>query len=165
MIGFQWVPLSSTSPSVQHISSTQKGHSFSAPKNPQFHTKNPSVPHQKHLSSTIKTSQFNTLLRKKLCWTEGFLVWNRGSLGVELRGFCCGNEECVELRGFWCGTEGVLVLNWGFLMWNWGILVFNCGVLVLNWGNLSAEQVCSLCGTHVLNWEGLCGTEGYSISV
>ena len=47
-------------PSVQHISSTQKGHSFLAPKaprlnsenpsvphTPQFHTKNPSVPHQK----------------------------------------------------------------------------------------------------------------------
>ena len=65
-----WVPLSSTPPSVQHISSTQKGHSFSAPKIPQFHTKNPSVPHpsvqhQKSLSSTPfsstpKTPQFHT---------------------------------------------------------------------------------------------------------
>ena len=47
------------SPSVQHISSTQKGHTFSAPKIPQsltktpsvqhtprFHTKNPSIQHQ-----------------------------------------------------------------------------------------------------------------------
>ena len=131
-------PLSSTSP----LSST--------PETPQFHK---------------KTSQFNTLLRKKLCWTEGFLVWNwgvcgtegflmwrRGSFGVELRGFYCGNEGCVELRGFWCGTEGVLVLNWGFLIRNWGIWVFNCGVLMLNWGTLSTEQVWSFCGTDVLNW-------------
>ena len=59
------VPLSSTPLSVQHISITQKGRSFSAPKippfhtenssvqhTPQFHTKNPSVQHQKPLSST-----------------------------------------------------------------------------------------------------------------
>ena len=39
-------------PSVHHISSTQKGPSFSAPKTP-------SVPHQKSLSSTLKTLQFN----------------------------------------------------------------------------------------------------------
>ena len=45
-------------PSVQHISSTQKGHSFSAPKIPQFHTKNPSVQH-KPLSSTPKNPQFH----------------------------------------------------------------------------------------------------------
>ena len=73
-------PLSSTSPSVQHISSTQKGHSFSASKIPQFHTWNPSVqytpsvPYQKPLSSTPLSS------------TPGFFG--------------------VELRGFWCGTEG-----------------------------------------------------------
>ena len=74
------------SPSVQHISSTQKGHSFSALKipefytknptvqhtpqfhtknprvqhTPQFHTKNPQVPHLKPLSSTPKTPQFHT---------------------------------------------------------------------------------------------------------
>ena len=59
------VPLSSTPPSVQHISSTQKGLSFSAhkslsstPKTPQFNT-NPSVPHPKPLSST-QTPQFHT---------------------------------------------------------------------------------------------------------
>ena len=63
---FQRVPLSSTPSSVQHISSTQKGHSFSAPRIPQFnttplfHTKNPSVQHipsvpqRKTLSSTQK---------------------------------------------------------------------------------------------------------------
>ena len=47
-------------PSVQYISSTQKGHSFSAPKIPQFHTKNPSVQHTP-LSSTPKTPQFHPL--------------------------------------------------------------------------------------------------------
>ena len=35
-------------PSTQHISSTLKGHSFSAPKIPQFNTENPSVQHQKN---------------------------------------------------------------------------------------------------------------------
>ena len=66
------VPLSSTAPSVQHISSTQKGHSFSAPKSlsstpktPQFDTKTP-------FSSKAKTPQFNLVF-----------VW-----------------ACVELRGF-----------------------------------------------------------------
>ena len=46
-------------PSVQHISSIQKGQSFSAPKIPQFNTKNPSVQHNP-LSSTPKTPQFHT---------------------------------------------------------------------------------------------------------
>ena len=64
------VPLSSTPPSVQHISSTQKGHSFSAPEIPQFNTKNPSVTHEKPLSS-IHSSFAN-----QNCGTEGFLVWN-----------------------------------------------------------------------------------------
>ena len=63
------------SPSVQHISSTQKGHSFSVPKNPQFHTKNisvqhtpqfhtkkPSVLNRKPLRSAPKTHQFHTPL-------------------------------------------------------------------------------------------------------
>ena len=83
-------------PSVQHISSTQKGHFFLAPKIPQFHienqsvqetpqfyTKKPSVPHQK--------LQFHTPLSSN---------WS-------------GNEGCVELEGFWCETEEVLLLNWG----------------------------------------------------
>ena len=39
-------------PSVQHISFTQKGRSFSAPKLPQFHTENPLLQHRKPLSST-----------------------------------------------------------------------------------------------------------------
>ena len=56
-------------PSVQHIGSTQQPHLF--------RTQNPSVQHQKPLSST----QF---------LSEGC---------VELRGFLCGTE------GFWCWTE------------------------------------------------------------
>ena len=40
-----------------------------------------------------------------VCGTEGFLVWNRGSFVVELRGFCCGNEQCVELRVFGVGLR------------------------------------------------------------
>ena len=48
------VPFHREYPSVPHrtLSSTQKGHSFSAPKIAQFHTKSP-------LSSTPKTPQFN----------------------------------------------------------------------------------------------------------
>ena len=80
-ISLSWVPLSSTPPSVQHISSTQKGHSFSAPKSlsstpktPQFNT-NPSVPHQKTLSSTPlsstpKTPQFHPRIRIHLIPAE-----------------------------------------------------------------------------------------------
>ena len=86
-------PLSSTHP----LSSTPKNPQFHPP---QFHTKNPSVPHQKTLSSTPlsctpKTPQFHTkkaLYRlyiselRGVCWTEGFLVLNWGVFGVELRG-------------------------------------------------------------------------------
>ena len=48
-----------------------------------------------------------------MCWTEGFLEWNWGSV---LDWGVLG----VELRGFRCGTEGSLVLNWGGLVLNWG---------------------------------------------
>ena len=95
--GLNRVPLSSTqTPSVQHISSTQKGHSFSAPKIPQFHTKNPSVPHQKTLSSTPplsstpKTPQFHT---KKLYTNELYSYFSLREVElrvfeVEMRGVC-----------------------------------------------------------------------------
>ena len=43
---------------VHHMSSTQKDHSFSAPKIRQFNTKNPSV--QQPLSLTPKNCQFKT---------------------------------------------------------------------------------------------------------
>ena len=51
--------------SVPHpLSSTQKGHSFSAPKFPQFNTKNLSVQHTPQLNtknpSVQHTPQFNT---------------------------------------------------------------------------------------------------------
>ena len=109
-------------PSAQHINSTQKGHSFAAPKipqfntplssthpsvphpnplsfthspvphTPQFHTKNPSVPHQRPLSSTPKTPQFHPLRSSHPSVPHQKIA-----------------EECVELRGFW--------------VWNWGVLV------------------------------------------
>ena len=85
------------------LSSTLKTLRFK-PKTPQFHTKNPSVPHtsQFHtlLSSTPKTPQFNTLLSSP---PKG--VWNWGVFRVELRDF--GDE----LRGFWCWNEKFLVLK------------------------------------------------------
>ena len=94
------VPLSSTPPSVQHISSTQKGHFLLAPKSlsstpkiPQFQTKKP-------LSSTSKTPQFYTPLN--------FTPKTGGGVFVYLF-----EVFDVELRGFRCGTEGVSVLNWG----------------------------------------------------
>ena len=74
------VPLSSTRP----LSSTQKGHSFSAPKTPQFHTA---------LSTT----------HPSVHW--GVLVRNWGVFGAELRNFGCWKgvflvlKWCVELRG------------------------------------------------------------------
>ena len=93
-------------PSVQHIGSTQMGHSFSAPKIPQFHTP---------LSSTPKTPQFNTknpsiphapqfhtknpsVPHTHQTKNSSIQVWKWGVLGIELRGFWCGTERCVELR-------------------------------------------------------------------
>ena len=109
------IPLSSTPPSIQQISSTQKGQFFSAPKVPQFHTENPSVQHNP-LSST-HPPQFHPPQRKKtlkLAYIELF---------------------CVEMRGFWCGTEGFSVLNWRVLVWNWGILGLKRSCpFVWNWG-------------------------------
>ena len=68
-LGMGWIEY----PSVPHrppqfnTSVPLLDHTFSAPKIPQFHTKNPSVPHQKPLSSTPKTPQFHT---KKLYISE-----------------------------------------------------------------------------------------------
>ena len=69
-----------------HTSVPYKDHTFSAPKIPQFntkipqfHTENPSVPHQKLLSSTDPT--------------EGFSVRNRGVFG-----FLNSRVFGVELR-------------------------------------------------------------------
>ena len=111
-ISFRVLLSSTQTPSVQH-----KDHTFSAPEIPQFNTKNPSVQHEKPLSSTPKNvqfhiplistpknPQFNTslslyraFLSVFLCWTERFLMWS-----------------------WWlCGTEGFFGLElWGRL--NWG---------------------------------------------
>ena len=99
-------------PSVQHISSTKKGHCFSVPKIPQFNAKNLSVPHSPQfntpLGSTPKILQFNILTG---VLNLDVLNWR----GVELRDFGC-RPEGFELRG--CSTEEgvelrVFVLNWG----------------------------------------------------
>ena len=98
-------------PSVEHISSTQKGHSFEAPKIPQFHVKNPSVqyrkplrPTQKPLSSTPKTPLFHTKNSSLQHNPQTKTVSNRGVFGVELRGVLYCGVFNVELRGRW---------NWG----------------------------------------------------
>ena len=97
------VPLSSTqTPLVQHIGSTHGAHHSSTenpsvqhekflsstPKTHEFNTKTPSVPHQKPLSSAPKTPQFPT---KNHPLDKNY---------VELKGFWCGTEDCVELRDF-----------------------------------------------------------------
>ena len=84
------------------LSSTQKSHSFSAPKIPQFNTKNPSVQH---------TLQFNTKKpsvqhRKKLCWTEGFLVLNSGMCWTEGFSVLTAGFFVVNSGVFWCWTQG-----------------------------------------------------------
>ena len=98
-------PLSSTQ---CVIISTQKGHFFSAPKTSQFHTENPSVPHQKPRSSTPSVSH-----HKPLSSTHHSVLHQKSFSSTHpSASFVCGTEECVELRGLCCGTEGVLVLNW-----------------------------------------------------
>ena len=76
-IASERVPLSSTPPSVQHIGSTQKGHSFSAPKNS-------SVPHQKTLSST--PPQFHISLSSTLLQFHTPAHFHNSFFGVELSG-------------------------------------------------------------------------------
>ena len=72
-----------------------------------FRSQNSPVPHQKPLSSTLKTSQFHTKrsqFNTHLSSTPKNPQFNTRRC-VELRGFWCGTEECVELRGFRCETE------------------------------------------------------------
>ena len=85
----------------------------------QFNTWTTSFQHPKSLSLTSKTPEFNTknhsarfyraifchffMLNWEVCWSEGFLVWNWGILGLKRSGPSVWNW-CVELRGVW---------NWG----------------------------------------------------
>ena len=119
-IKWYWRVPSSTPLSVQHISSTQRATPFqppkfrsSTPKTPQFNTQNPSVPHQKTLSSTPSVPHQEPL--SFWCGTEMFLVLNWGVFGVELRGFLPGNEGFLVWNWGRGGTKGFLVLNWGGL--------------------------------------------------
>ena len=94
------------------LSSTPKTSQFNT-KIPQFHTKNPSVPHRKSFSAT-HPSVPHRLYRAVFClrgvlnwevwWTEGFLLWN---WGVLMWNWGEGGE-----------TEEFMMWNWG--RWNWG---------------------------------------------
>ena len=91
------VPLSSTHPSVQNISSTQKGLSFSAPRICQFNTKKASVQ---------RTRYFNTKNRHKIAF-----VFKWRFLNIELNGvlnwcFLCWTDGYVELTHLTCWTDG-----------------------------------------------------------
>ena len=130
-----------TPPSVPHpfqfnTSVPQKGPLLFSPKNP-------SVPHQKLLSSTQPSISHQRGLGVELrgFWFGTEREWNRGVFCVEPRGrwnwgvFCVELRDFgVELRGFWCRTEGFLVLKrcgplWNRCVelrgsvWNWGVLI------------------------------------------
>ena len=97
------VSLSSTHPSVQHISSTQKDQSFSALRICQFNTKK----HQFITNASVQhTLQFNT---KKM---------TKNSFCVELTLFKCWTEGCVELMHLTCWTEGYSKSNYSL----WAII-------------------------------------------
>ena len=125
--------LSSTPKNPQFHTKTHQFHP------PQFHTKDPSVPHHKPLSSkppavlhqkflsstpknpsvpppalrsTPKTPQFHTPLSSTLKTLISTHPSDKNCF--ELKGFWCGTEGCVDQRGFWCWTQG-------FLEWNWGV--------------------------------------------
>ena len=78
-----------------------KKHTFSAPKMPQFNTKNRTVQHQNLLSFISKIPQFQTNL----------LVRNWGVFGIEQRSVLNWGVFCVELRNFG-GLKGVALLCW-----------------------------------------------------
>ena len=91
-----------TDPSVQH-----KDYTFSATKISQFNTKNPTVQHEKFLSSIVKplssTQFFYIELRDFRCWSEGFSALNWALLNWRVLS--------VELRDFG-GWNGVALLCW-----------------------------------------------------
>ena len=98
------VPLSSTPPSVQHMSSTQGPHLFSHlnpwvqhQKTPKFNTKNPAVNTEN--PSVQHIPEFNT---NNPSVQHSFLGLNWGFFGVELRDF--GGCKRVALL---CWTKGV----------------------------------------------------------
>ena len=104
-------------PSIQQISSTQKGHSFSAPKIPQFHTKNSSVQHapQFHIKNP-------SVQHREPRVNRGYTVLNWGVFDIELRDSWCRTERfcllkrcgsCVELM---CWTEGY---SWKQILTPW----------------------------------------------
>ena len=162
-------------PSVRHrppqfnSSVPHKDHNFSAPKIPQFHTKNPSGP-PPPLSSTSKIPQFNTKTpsvphQKPLSFTQNPSVPNTRFQ------FWCGTEECVKLRGMlnWGvfgvelrgdGTEGFLMLNRG--VFGVELKSFWCraeGFWVLK---RCGPCVKPMCWTDGVCLEPMCWTDGHS---
>ena len=101
-------------PSVPHrppqfiTSVPHKDHTSSAPKIPQFNTKNPSVPPPPQFHIKNPSVQHTP----QLCFC--------------LRSFWCGTEGKVELRDFGCWRGVVLVWNRCVevrgSVWNWGVL-------------------------------------------
>ena len=104
-----------------------------------FSPRNPSVQHQKPLSSTNPSVQY----QKPLSSTHPSIQHTPVKLRCVLNWGGCGIEGCYELRGCW--TEGSVELK-GFWCWAQEIL--------------GAEKVWSLNWTDVLNLRGLCGTGG-----
>ena len=135
-----------STPSVQHISSTQKDHSFSAPE--PFSSSSPSVHHQNPLSSTPKTPHFHTKYpsvqnQNPLCSTH---------TSVEMRGFWCGTEGRVELRGFWgLKRSGPFVWNWCVELRGAGVKLMRTHWRLLNKGYFYWIRI--LPGRKIISWK------------
>ena len=99
---FQWQLFLYTYSSTP-LSSTQMGHSFSAPKVRQSNTKN-SVQHTRQFHTKNPQVQHLLLLLKwRVCWTE---------VCVKLRGILNWRIFGVELTDFGCWKSVVRVLKW-----------------------------------------------------
>ena len=98
-------PLVQHDPSVLHISSTQKGHSFAAPRIRQFNTKKASFQHK-------CVRSINPLVQhKKRLFNTKVSVWQKWLYLSELNSFCETDAFCVKVTFF--------VFNWRFFVLNW----------------------------------------------
>ena len=145
-------------PSVQHISSTQKGHSFQPQLSASLTQKSlssthPSVQHQKRQFNTKNpsfrhTPQFNTPLSS----TPPHF---KTALSFELMGV---------LNWRMCRTVGFLVLNWGLMrvVLNWRVFGVKLRLFCVELTDFGAEKGWSFCVElmGVLNL-GMCWTEGF----
>ena len=144
------------------VSTTQKGHFFSAPKIASVQHKNASKNVSTHkrrqlntpVSSTQKTDKDSSIFFG--CWTDGC---------DEVTLFMCWTVGCVELLLF-CVQLTFFVLNWrirGVELTNFGgwkevVLVLNWCVelrgTVLNWGGLNNNNFFLLFHNHGWAWDG-----------